>query len=89
MTLPTPRWSQQDWVELMLMLKKVPAGVRELVAAAEQDSAAPSDWVESLAHLNQLCDAFGRAPLVTVEHGIAHFDVAESEWVAEVLDKYR
>lgn len=90
MTSAVPRWSEQDWVELMLMMKKVPRGVRELVHAAESRIAAPDGWTDDLAYLDRLCDAYGRAPLVTVdEAGEATLNVHDAGWVSAVLDRYR
>ncbi len=90
MTSTVPRWSSDDWVELMLMLKKVPVGVRRIVQAAELGAKAPDGWAEDLAYLNRLCDAFGRAALVTVDQtGTASLNVDDVNWVIDVLDRYR
>jgi hypothetical protein len=84
---PYPRWTEADWVELLLLYNKLPDGPRSVIRAALDDQPAPTAAVESVRYLDKLCDAFYRAPLVGLDGPTLHLDVDDREWVRTVIDR--
>jgi hypothetical protein len=84
---PYPRWTEADWVELMLLHKKLPVGPRRLLRAAADGQPPPPDAADAARFLDELCDAFRRAPIVVIEGGDLRLDVVDPAWVRTVLDR--
>jgi hypothetical protein len=84
---PYPRWTGADRVELMLLCKKLPDGPRDVIRAAVEDQPAPTVADESVRYLDNLCDAFYRAPLVVLDGATLRLNVEDREWVRTVIDR--
>lgn len=84
---PYPRWTGADWVELMLFHKKLPDGPRGVIRAALDDQPAPNGAAESVWYLDELCDAFYRAPLVLLDGTTVRLNVDDREWVRSVINR--
>jgi hypothetical protein len=84
---PYPRWTEADWVELMLLCKKLPDGPRGIIRAAVEEQPAPAEAVESVRYLDKLCDAYYRAPLVVLDGTDLRLNVEDREWVRTVIDR--
>jgi hypothetical protein len=84
---PYQRWTETDWVELLLLYKKLTDGPRGVVRAALDDQPAPTAAAEAVRYLDKLCDAFYRAPLVVLDGPTLRLNVDDREWVRTVIDR--
>jgi len=79
------RWTEDDRLELQLLVKRLPDDVRAVLRAGLARAEIDADSAGALARLDRLCEAFRRAPLVVVEEGRARLDVDDPTWVRAVL----